>query len=61
MQVPLVEISSFEALIIQSLDERDEIVLQDLIRESSIPEKCRPMQKPRLFFASKMFLAALSN
>jgi len=59
--MPLVEIGRYEAMIIQLLDDRDEMVLQNIIAESNIPEKCSSMQKPRLFFASKMFLAALSK
>lgn len=44
-----------------SIDEKGRVILQDLIQENEIPEKCKPMQKPRRFFAAKMFLAALSK
>jgi hypothetical protein len=36
-------------------------VLQDLIRDSALPEKCKNAQKPRRMFAAKMFLTALSE
>ena len=38
-----------------------QFVLQDLIRYSALPERCKNAQKPRRMFAAKMFWTALSE
>jgi len=61
-QPVLIEISKFEEIILEAIDETEfnQVILQDLIQSSIIPEKCYQMQKPRKFFACKMMNAALN-
>jgi hypothetical protein len=56
----LIEMTKFEEIILESVAESGEVILQDLIQSSVIPEKCHNMQKPRKFFACKMMNAALN-
>lgn len=59
-QPNLVEIDTFETIIIKSTIEQGTFVLQVLISSHDIPEKCKQSQKPRRNFASKMFMATLN-
>ena len=54
--------TNFEAIIMKRFGgEASQIVLQDLIQASKIPDRFKSVQKPRKFFAAKMFLTALSK
>lgn len=60
-ETALPELDNFEAMIMKNVGESDtQCVLQDLIRDSALPEKCKNAQKPRRMFAAKMFLTALN-
>ena len=56
-QTKLSEADIYESLIIDSVFENDDIVLQELIKSSKIPEKCNG----RKMLAARMFRACLGN
>lgn len=57
----LEELDEFEALIMKNVGmEGTQCVLQDLIKESALPDRCKTAQKPRRMFAAKMFWTALN-
>ena len=60
-QAVLMEVDNYEALLVDSIASGGVVVLQELIKQSELPEKCKQMQKPRRFFAAKMFMATLSK
>lgn len=58
-ETTLMEIDNYETLLVNSIV-ANVVVLQELIKQSELPDKCKQMQKPRKFFAAKMFMATLN-
>ncbi len=57
----LTEIDVFETLIVKSLILEQTTILQLLIENNELPDKCKSAQKPRRYFAAKMFETTLSE